>query len=134
MPVLAIHGTADPVNGWQVGPASPPYWTYGVEEALARWAAIHRCAATPREARLAPHVVRVAWDECEPGAAVELVRVEGGGHTWPGSAFAFPPELRLGATSREVDATALLLEFFGRVRGLDGRPRASTARTSPRAR
>jgi hypothetical protein len=63
---------------------------------------------------------------------VELVRVDEGGHTWPGTGFAFPPALKLGATSQAVDATALTLHFFARF-GLPLAPERPAAAEAPPA-
>ena len=71
-------------------------------------------AGQPTAGRAGAHVARQRWMGCRAGVAVELYAVEGGGHTWPGgpdlsttAAFA-----RLGATTQEVSATALMLAFF----------------------
>ncbi|HEY5845603.1 MAG TPA: hypothetical protein VIT42_02320 [Microlunatus sp.] len=40
---------------------------------------------------------------------MEYYRVTGGGHTWPGTAVDLSP---LGVTTQEIDATALMWEFF----------------------
>ncbi|MGI8537759.1 MAG: hypothetical protein ACR2K2_15050 [Mycobacteriales bacterium] len=44
------------------------------------------------------------WAGCPDGAAVQLVSVDGGGHTW------FAPEL--GPANGAVDATHLMWTFF----------------------
>lgn len=108
MPVIAFHGTRDPVNPYSGG--GQDYWGYGIETAVHRWAALHRCG-TALETRLSDTVVRRAYADCNGDRDVVLYRVEGGGHTWPGSRFPFPEE-RFGPTSRDIDATTLMLEFF----------------------
>src|SRR4051794_5370194 len=84
VPVVTFAGTADPVNPYGGGGA--PYWQYGVETAQARWAEINGCVRGPRTSPLTPHVLRRAYIRCDEGAWVVLYRIEGGGHTWPGSA------------------------------------------------
>jgi len=50
--------------------------------------------------------------DCPPDAAVEMYRVEGGGHAWPGSALSVSIGGVVGRTSMDIDATALMWEFF----------------------
>jgi polyhydroxybutyrate depolymerase len=51
------------------------------------------------------------WSECSDQVSVELVRVVGGGHTWP-SGKQYLREGLIGKTSRHLDATRRILEFF----------------------
>jgi poly(3-hydroxybutyrate) depolymerase len=54
-------------------------------------------------------LVHRAWPGC--GArAVELYEIRGGGHTWPGGPRVTAP--RLGRTTRELDATRAIWDFF----------------------
>jgi polyhydroxybutyrate depolymerase len=114
VPILAIHSLDDPVNPYDGAAGSPPYWTYGVEEALRLWADRNGCEADPAEERLSSDVTRLAWSSCRDGSAVEFYRLAGSGHTWPGSAFAFPDYL--GAAEDEIDATQLSIRFFEKFR------------------
>jgi polyhydroxybutyrate depolymerase len=45
------------------------------------------------------------------GTEVALVRLDGGGHTWPGGAQ-YLPALLVGRVCRDFDATRLIWEFF----------------------
>ena len=47
-----------------------------------------------------------------PTAPIELYRIEGGGHAWPGSAFSRQIEPAVGYTTFEIRATDLIWEFF----------------------
>lgn len=114
VPIIAFHSTDDPVNPYEHDPArSPAHWTYGVEEALRRWADWMGCAISAEE-QLSKDIIRVRYVGCENGAGMEFYRLSGTGHTWPGSSFAFSDYL--GATEDEIDATALTLQFFQRYR------------------
>jgi polyhydroxybutyrate depolymerase len=42
---------------------------------------------------------------------VRLLRVEGGGHTWPGGAQ-YLPVAWIGATNRDIDASEVIWRFF----------------------
>lgn len=72
VPLLAIHGTADPIVPFGGVPgALPPIAPW-----VGAWADAVRCAA-----RVASGPVAV-WQGC--AAPVTLVEVPGGGHVWPG--------------------------------------------------
>jgi polyhydroxybutyrate depolymerase len=116
VPVLAFHGTADPVvpygNG-TTGRSVPGVPVVGVQENLAAWARLDGCARTPAVSRPAPGIVRQAWRRCTGTSTVTLYTVEGGGHTWPGSPVVLSTTA-FGPTTRSVSATGLLLAFFDR--------------------
>ena len=118
-PAIAFHGTADPIvpftggtvqaeGGQHFGTTAP-----GAEGAIAKWAEHNGCGPTPANRNIGTDVIERRWTGCGPGADVTFYRIEGGGHTWPGSidlrkaGFAF-----LGATTATIDATALMLDFF----------------------
>jgi polyhydroxybutyrate depolymerase len=117
--VLAFHGTADPVvpysggalfSGASIGgflgvPTAKP-----VDDATAAWAAFDGCGTPPLQSFVADDVQHLVWPDCPRSGAVELYRVVGGGHTWPGAAAV--REDRLGPTTASIDATNLMLDFF----------------------
>jgi polyhydroxybutyrate depolymerase len=113
VPVIAFHGTADTCVPYEGGPVTCGRGTGGIpvpstEFGAARWAAHNACNAAPSQTQLTANVRAIAYSECRENVAVILYTVEGGGHTWPG-AIDVP---RLGPTTREIDATDLLWEFF----------------------
>ncbi|MEU6727546.1 hypothetical protein ABZ917_27910 [Nonomuraea wenchangensis] len=118
--LLAFHGTADravPYRGGHPFPDAtgalraladlvvlPP-----VERAAGDWARALGCSGRATT-RPATGVRLRTWTSCPAGATVRLYTLDGGGHTWPGS-VEVP---RLGATARNLDATALILDAFDR--------------------
>jgi polyhydroxybutyrate depolymerase len=56
-------------------------------------------------------VRRFVWAEGKGGTEVVLLRVENGGHTWPGGPK-YLPEGFIGRVCRDFDATAVIWEFF----------------------
>jgi polyhydroxybutyrate depolymerase len=114
IPVMAFHGTADPLvpytNGG-VGKSYPGVHLPGAEENLAAWARLDGCRGTARLRPVATAVVRRTFDGCVGGSAVVLYSVIGGGHTWPGSPIVLPSAV-FGPTTDQVDATGLMLRFF----------------------
>ena len=119
MSVLAFHGTADPIVPYQGGdyfsgaplgrlfsvtPAKP------VDAAVAAWAAFDGCGTPSTQSFVGADVQRIAWPDCPATGTVELYRVIGGGHTWPGATPVRADQL--GATTSSIDATTLILDFF----------------------
>jgi polyhydroxybutyrate depolymerase len=117
--VLAFHGTADPIvpyaggayfSGAPIGRALGVPTAKPVDDAAAAWAAFDGCGSPPAQSFVADDVQHLVWPDCPPSGAVQLYRVIGGGHTWPGSAAVRAD--RLGATTASIDATKLMLDFF----------------------
>jgi polyhydroxybutyrate depolymerase len=118
VPVIAFHGTADPIVAYgsgATGAALPGVRVVGVLQNLAHWAALDGCRPVPRRLRPASMVVRRTWSGCRKGSAVVLYSVLGGGHTWPGSPITLSVGT-FGATTHQIDATGLMVAFFDRHR------------------
>lgn len=120
VPILAIHGRLDPVNVFadddpRLVPGSS--WTYGVPEAMRRWADLNECAVQePWRFRVHEHVDFVKYFGCRAGAHVALYDVADGGHTVPGSAvipFLVP---LIGPTNQELDTPNAIWSFVSRHR------------------
>ncbi len=129
VPVVAFHGTADTFVSYDGGfgpsvanlptddggtlgtgavlPSGP-----SVEEIAAAWARRNGCNADPpTSTEVAVDVKLLAFD-CPADATVELYRVTGGGHAWPGSAFSTSIASVVGTTTLSIDATELMWSFF----------------------
>ncbi len=52
-----------------------------------------------------------SYKDCEEGTEVVLVKVIGGGHTWPSGAQYLPAAI-IGKVSREINASEMILDFF----------------------
>ena len=110
--VIAFHGTEDhvvPFKAGDVAPGQPNAGLPGTERNMAGWAELDGCDATPQITTIGTEVQHSVWSGCDRGAAIELYTVLGGGHTWPGSPIKVD---HLGATTAQIDATALVLDFF----------------------
>jgi len=111
VPTVAFHGTADqfaPYQGGSSPVSADPFpnirvWT-------ARVAQRNQCKGDPVEARISSSVRRLAYKNCAENADVILYTVEGGGHTWPGGKPL--PEWTVGRTTRDINATRVMWEFF----------------------
>ena len=109
--VISFHGTADPVVPYNGGASwvsprpfpSVPKWS-------ANWARRNRCADNPVESKVATDVTRREYTGCADNASVVLYTIRGGGHTWPGGMQL--PEWFVGRTTRSIDATKVMWDFF----------------------
>jgi polyhydroxybutyrate depolymerase len=118
VPVIAFHGTADPLVAYPaggVGSSLPGVHVPGVERNLADWSALDGCRPNPQATAVSAQVVKRTWGHCARGASVILYTVIGGAHTWPGSPITISRQL-FGPTTDQIDATALMLDFFHRHR------------------
>ena len=116
--LLMFQGTADRLMPYDGGDL-----TFGrgrvvpAPRTAALFAKVNGCASAPLVAAEPDTVTdgtrvrRSSYTGCRDGTAVVLYTIEGGGHTWPGG----PPVGRsVGRVSRDVDATATMLDFFDR--------------------
>ncbi len=117
IPLIHIHGTADATVPYHGGPIGNNglFWSVDVDSVLAKWRALLKCTGQPdsiRIDRISGDGVSVDWFRWScPGyaaPAVELMRVNGEGHTWPGGALA----------TQEISASAELWRFFRNVKAV----------------
>jgi polyhydroxybutyrate depolymerase len=137
VPVVAFHGTADTFVAYNGGlgssvanlpspdgsgktigsgaatsttaPGTPKPPT--IEEITATWAQRNGCSAKKTEKKVASDVTLLAWS-CPKGDEAELYRVEGGGHSWPGSAFSKQVASVVGPTTSSISANEIMWNFF----------------------
>ncbi|MFY9552193.1 MAG: PHB depolymerase family esterase [Thermoanaerobaculia bacterium] len=111
VPMVEFDGTADRLKPYKGGraPFGPGLFP-AVRDWVASWARRNRCGPNPVESVVAKDVTRLDYTNCAEDAAVVLYTIQGGGHTWPGS----KPILAwiVGPTSRSIDASSLMWEFF----------------------
>jgi polyhydroxybutyrate depolymerase len=82
-----------------------------IPDVLATWAHLDGCAdAPPKETTVAADVTLVSF-VCER-VEVELYRVEGGGHSWPGSKFTAAIASIVGPTTMSINADDVMWAFF----------------------
>ncbi len=119
VPILQIHGTEDPCWGWD-GSAEgvcegdgEPY--VSVDASMEFWRTANGCAETTTEevvedvADDGMTTSHIRWDGC--AAAVELLRTEDGGHTWPGGSQYLSADL-VGGVTGDYSASRAAWAFF----------------------
>ncbi|MDD5748607.1 MAG: PHB depolymerase family esterase [Actinomycetota bacterium] len=126
--VLLLHGTDDPLCPWSGGKigsnrsnlASDRGNCVGAAETISYWVGANGCGTKPivkklpdADPRDGTRVREELYSGGKAGTEVELLAVEGGGHTWPGG-IQYLPKLIIGRTSRDIDASNLIWEFFAR--------------------
>lgn len=120
--LLMINGTDDPLVPWGGGDVRFGRQRLGrvlsVHEAIRFWVRHNRCDPWPGISPVpdadpsdGTRVVRETYGWCRQGTEVALYRIEGGGHTWPGG-YPYAPRSVIGATSRDIDGTRVIWEFF----------------------
>ena len=100
---LAIHGTADTVTPYN---GKKPERAGSVPRYTARRAALDGCNGRPRTTRPRALTARLAYRGCDAGLRVELLRLSGTDHGWPGAGPPLPEHNPSG-----VSATSELLRF-----------------------
>jgi polyhydroxybutyrate depolymerase len=137
VPVVAFHGTADPLvhyNGTpskeaedlpapngsretegqeakQFGTDDPFKKGPTIPQQTAAWARRNGCTSKMSTTRIASHVALLSWS-CPHHADVELFRIQGGGHSWPGSPESAAIAKVIGPTTFEISADAEMWKFF----------------------
>ena len=133
VPAVAFHGTADPYVPYLGGygkaalnlPAAngsgetlgqelkgtklprPP----SIPSNTAAWAKRNGCHSTPTLTTAATGVTLIRYS-CPAGATVELYRISGGGHAWPGSEFTKSVARFVGYTTFAINADDIMFHFF----------------------
>jgi polyhydroxybutyrate depolymerase len=111
VPVVAFHGTADPIDPYNGH--GQAYWTYSVPQAEAYWATQDDCATKPAVSHRSASVTLTSYRDCQGGASVELYSIAGEGHEWPGGP-PLPASLTaiLGPQTTAINANSLMWAFF----------------------
>lgn len=117
--VIHFHGTEDTFAPFEGGRGK---WLsntdfYSVNHSIQAWVESNGCRKEPVLTPLPDKiddgttVTLIAHDSGKDGAEVVLVKIAGGGHTWPGRK---PPRRILGRSTLEISANDLMWEFFRR--------------------
>jgi polyhydroxybutyrate depolymerase len=114
---MQIHGTADGIilyDGMELaGYPLPP-----VPETISFWAMKNNCSTEPSMTELndvvasdSSTVSKIEYSDCDDDAEVILLRVNNGGHTWPGGG---PQGSGLGFVNNDFNASSEMWRFFER--------------------
>jgi polyhydroxybutyrate depolymerase len=115
VPIIAFHGSADPMAPYNGGPLGDPFnpakpSVPAVRDWVRDWARRSKCSDDVVESVATMDVSRMEYTGCADGAAVVLYTIHGGGHTWPGGKPL--PKWLAGCTTTSLDATTEMWAFF----------------------
>ena len=112
VPILQLHGTADPVvpyygpvNGW-----------YSAQQAVEYWVELNSCSdsQTTPIPNFDPTdgctVVKYLFPDCDDSSEIVFFRINNGGHTWPGATVDINPSL-YGNTNHDINANHEIWSF-----------------------
>ncbi len=111
VPTLEIHGTADPIVPYDgsTGVAMP------IEDVVAFWVENNGCASNaelvdiPNTSTTDASTAQVQiYNDCTNETEVHFIRIEDGGHTWPGAPIV------IGVTNQDFHASQYIWEFFSK--------------------
>ncbi len=133
--VLHIHGTTDIWIPWDGGyvtlRAIRDYPLLGIkcgdilgtqgrvistQVSINKWLGINGCLTSPADSTIDPvvdgtSIIKHVYGSCQNNNEVILYEVIEGGHGWPGG-LRYWPECAIGKTSQDIDASAVIWEFF----------------------
>lgn len=113
VPLIAFHGTADPIVPYAGGPSRSFDLPFpNVPDWIAAYAERSGCRTTPSPLPVRGEVSGIQYSGCHDDAEVVFYTIAGGGHAWPGGEPL--PRFIVGHTSQDIDATAVMWEFFSR--------------------
>jgi polyhydroxybutyrate depolymerase len=107
VPVMHIHGTADPCMPYDGGPGgkcirnSKLFETPGAQAMIDAWREMYACEPEPTTTFARGSAVCETYSPCLGVAQVTLCTIEGGGHTWP-SGPQYLPERLVGPTYTDM--------------------------------
>jgi polyhydroxybutyrate depolymerase len=109
---MIIHGTADEHVPYEGGTGSKSFEDrvdLSVAHAVKTWRAIDGCKDAST-AKTKGTITTESWSSCHDKTGVTLVKIEGGGHAWPGGKA--PRRQFADPTTQEMSASEELWNFF----------------------
>lgn len=110
MPVMQIHGTADPTVAYTGSNIGAP-----IEDVVSFWAERNLCDLTADTIQIEDinssdqcTAERIQYNGCDEEVEVIFYKIDGGEHTWPDAA------LTIGVTNRDFNANQEIWNFFNR--------------------
>ncbi|MDO9415018.1 alpha/beta hydrolase family esterase [Pararhizobium sp.] len=107
--IIAFSGMKDKTNPFVGG--GKPYWQYGGETALARWAELDRCKGKSVIGDYTA-MTSMSYETCEGGARITSYLLKDNGHGWPARSVLFRTFDAAGKAATETDATGRMWNFF----------------------
>ncbi|MFT6336800.1 MAG: polyhydroxybutyrate depolymerase [Saprospiraceae bacterium] len=110
MPVMQIHGTADPTVDYNGSAIGAP-----IEDVVTFWAGNNACDLAADTIQIEDinaldqcTAERIQYTDCSDETEVVFYKIDGGEHTWPDGA------VTIGVTNRDFNASQEIWNFFNR--------------------
>jgi polyhydroxybutyrate depolymerase len=117
--IIAFSGMKDVTNPFIGG--GRPYWQYGGEAALRRWAELDKCE-TKGDVLTDAAMTALSFDACASGARITSYLLKENTHDWPARSVLFRTFDANGKVTSERDATGRMWEFFRNTRSPEEAP------------
>ncbi|MBM1107183.1 hypothetical protein JQC67_13600 [Aurantibacter crassamenti] len=122
--LMLVNGVDDPLVPYDGGCIDVPLSNQcrgevlSTDESIAKFLDFNQCATLAETEAIIDQLPNdgtsveiTRYNTCADKADVVLIKVIGGGHTWPGGAQYLPPDL-VGVVSSEINASEMILDFF----------------------
>jgi polyhydroxybutyrate depolymerase len=122
--LLQIHGTADLIVPYSGGEVQNPLGAQnrgtviGVDDLATLYSVANGCTGGPISGAVPDRVTSdgstitsQTWGICTANSVVKFLRIEGGGHVWPGERTHLPERL-VGKGNQDIDASEEIWAFF----------------------
>ena len=125
MPILFIHGTADPVTPHEGGKQTGGARVLSFEDTVQIWVCFNGCKEAPEVQEIpglnnGTLVSVFTYGSGKNHSQVKLYRIEGGGHVWPDEPEGLSKS-GVGKLSAGIDASEEIWKFFEHISNV--RPR-----------
>lgn len=117
--IIAFSGMKDVTNPFAGG--GKPYWQYGGEAALKRWAELDKCESKGNLVS-DPAMTALSYSGCAGGARITSYLLKENTHAWPARSVLFRTFDADGKVTSERDATGRMWEFFKNTRAPEETP------------
>jgi polyhydroxybutyrate depolymerase len=125
VPTMEFHSVDDPIALFNGVKNADPKLVFSVMDGIRQWVRADGCDPTPRTgkkmvgagASAGLTATLVTYTGCREGASVNLWRLTGSGHVWPGAPFNTGPKDTwildgVGRGTQLIDANELMWKFF----------------------
>ncbi len=115
VPIMHIHGTADPCAPYNGGISegclgAKKELFQSAQEMINSWLNTNSCLSKSSVAYQKGNATCIIYEQCGDDAEVEFCTIEGGGHTWP-SGNQYLPKSKIGPVSYDISFDQIW-EFF----------------------
>lgn len=119
--MMLLHGTTDPIVPFIGGTVTIGNAQEGLfvshARAVQKWVQVNQCTPSPAITNIPDNahdgttIIESAFTNGKNNTVVTSYVINNGGHTWPGG-YQYLPELVIGKTTHNLDATELIWRFF----------------------